>query len=68
MLGTARLHTIAAQPEPPSNLPQAGDEGERGRTKRLGPSTNIEGPLSLLAKEQGVLQYFLAARGYLDNG
>lgn len=41
---------------------------KRGRTKSVGPSLKIEGPLSLLAKEQGVLQYSLAARGYLDNG
>lgn len=44
VLGTLRLYTIAAQPEPPSTLPQAGDEGERGMTKSLGPWTKSAGP------------------------
>lgn len=39
MLGTARLYTIATPA-----LPQAGDEGETGRTKHLGPSLRQKGP------------------------
>lgn len=42
---------------------------DRGKgQKRLGPSPKTEGPLSLLAKEHGVLRYSPAAPGYLDNG
>lgn len=63
-VGDGKALYYSYPPEPPPALPQAGDEGARGRTKRQGPSASTEGPLSLRAEEQGVLQYSPAAWGH----